>query len=86
MEARRDQALDGAIGEVMTHAPRSVSSGTLLREAVALLAEFRISELPVVDRLGRPLGLLDVTDIIGLIDLPASIPCPTTGNWPNPSA
>ena len=27
----------------------------------------KISELPVVDAAGRPAGLLDITDVIGLI-------------------
>ena len=32
----------------------------------ALLATRKFSELPVVDRNGRPVGLVDVTDVVGL--------------------
>ncbi len=86
LEAKRDEALDQPVAAVMTRNPRTVTSGTLLRDAVSILAEYRISELPVIDRSGQPLGLLDVTDVVGLVDLPTSIPCPPTGNWPTRSA
>jgi CBS domain-containing protein len=33
---------------------------------VTLLATRKFSELPVVDRHGRPVGLVDVTDVVGL--------------------
>ena len=32
-----------------------------------ILRRHRISELPVVDPAGRPVGLLDITDVIGLL-------------------
>jgi arabinose-5-phosphate isomerase len=35
---------------------------------VTLLAVRKFSELPVVDRTGRPVGLIDVTDVLGLKD------------------
>ena len=37
-----------------------------MSEAVALMAQRKISELPVVDGDGRPVGLIDVTDVVGL--------------------
>ena len=39
----------------------------MMVDAVALLAERKISELPVVDAEGRPVGLIDVTDVVGLL-------------------
>jgi len=36
-----------------------------------LLQQYKISELPVVDADHRPVGLLDITDLIGL--LPAEV-------------
>jgi arabinose-5-phosphate isomerase len=36
-----------------------------VQDAVALLAERKFSELPVVDEHGRPVGLVDVTDVVG---------------------
>ena len=36
-------------------------------EAVEALQARKISELPVVNRDGRPVGLVDLTDLIGLV-------------------
>ena len=49
----------------MAKCPTTVPSGTRVQEAVALLAERKFSELPVVDDQGRPVGLVDVTDVVG---------------------
>lgn len=74
---RRDQMLDRPIAEVMTHNPITVRVGSRLLEAVEIIQERKISELPVVDELGKPMGLLDITDLIGLVpveeELPASL-------------
>lgn len=65
-ENRRDPALDGPVADVMTRSPAQVVAGSMLADAVAMMAERKISELPVVDRDGCPLGMLDVTDLMGL--------------------
>jgi arabinose-5-phosphate isomerase len=65
IEARRDAALDRPIAEVMTHDPITVTTGARVPEAIELLRRQKISELPVVDDAGRPVGLLDITDLIG---------------------
>ena len=65
-EQRRDDALDAPIHSVMTVNPLKVAHGTLMSEAVTLMAHRKISELPVVDGDGRPIGLIDVTDVVGL--------------------
>lgn len=64
-EQRRDLALDRPIREVMTARPITVPLGTRLGDALDILRQRKISELPVIDAEGRPAGLLDVTDIIG---------------------
>ena len=69
-EQRRDADLDAPIASVMTRDPLTVSHGNLMSDAVALMAQRKISELPVVDDEGRPMGLIDVTDVVGLF--PAS--------------
>ncbi|MCY3013405.1 MAG: KpsF/GutQ family sugar-phosphate isomerase [Planctomycetota bacterium] len=74
-ERRNDAAIDGPIGDVMTARPTTVAAGTRLRDAVEVLETRRLSELPVVDASGRPVGLLDVVDLVGmvppeLLDLP----------------
>ncbi len=65
-EHNRDAALDRPIREVMTPRPATVPSGSRMLDAVAIMAERKISELPVVDRQGRPAGLLDITDVVAL--------------------
>ena len=66
-ELRRDEALDRPIHEVMTQKPITVPPGTRVLDAVDIMRQRKISELPVVDALGRPVGLIDITDLIGLI-------------------
>lgn len=79
-ERRNDAALDEPIGRVMTSRPTTVAVGTRLRDAVALLEQRRLSELPVVDPLGRPCGLLDVVDLVGLVPgVESSSPLQTGG-------
>jgi arabinose-5-phosphate isomerase len=65
-ERHADGAFDRPIAEVMTSQPITVPRTTRLGEALELMRALKISELPVVDEDGRPVGLLDVTDLIGL--------------------
>ena len=64
LQQRRDEALDRGVAEVLTTQFQRVSAGTLLIDAIEVLKGCRISELPVVDPADRPLGLLDITDVI----------------------
>jgi arabinose-5-phosphate isomerase len=66
-EQRRDGALDRPIREVMTPLPITVPAGTRVIDAVEILSRRKISELPVVDGQGRPVGMLDITDLIGMV-------------------
>jgi arabinose-5-phosphate isomerase len=66
LEGKRDQAIDGPMGAVMTQSPTAVAAGTSVATACEILAQRKISELPVVDEHGRPLGLIDITDILGV--------------------
>src|SRR5262245_3680007 len=61
-EQRRDAALDRPIHEVMTRSPLSVAGGTRLLDALEIMQRHKISELPVLNDLGQPIGLLDITD------------------------
>jgi arabinose-5-phosphate isomerase len=65
-ERRDESALDRPIREVMAARPTTVPAGTRVGDAVGLLAQRKFSELPVVDKAGRPVGLVDVTDVVGL--------------------
>ena len=53
-----------AIDEVMTSKPASVRPGSLVGEALRLLRERKIDQLPVLDEAGKPVGLLDVQDLL----------------------
>lgn len=66
-EERRDAALDRPIAEVMTHDPITISLASRVADAVDIVRLRKISELPVVDPAGRPVGLIDITDLIGLL-------------------
>lgn len=83
-ERRRDREFDRPIREVMTQNPVTAPLGSLMTEAVALLARRKISELPVIDEQGRPVGLIDVTDVLGLLpqDLPESETLPSGATLP----
>lgn len=52
------------IKEVMTRRPTVVRPQMLAAEAMRILQEKKIDEVPVVDAKGRPLGLLDVQDLL----------------------
>lgn len=52
------------VKEVMTKNPKAVGPQMLAAEAMRILKDKRIDELPVVDKKGRPIGLLDVQDLL----------------------
>ncbi len=66
-ERRREREFDSPIREVMTADPVTAEVGSMMAEAVTVMARRKISELPVVDDQGRPVGLIDVTDVVGLL-------------------
>ena len=52
------------VGAVMTKHPKTIEADRLAVEALRLLREYRIDELVVVDAKQRPIGLLDVQDLL----------------------
>lgn len=52
------------VKEVMTKNPTVVNKEMLAVEALRILREKKIDELPVVDKNKRPIGLLDVQDLL----------------------
>ena len=60
------QGLERPIAEVMTRNPRHLSETDLVRDAVRLVRERRVDEIPVVDGDGRPLGIVDVQDLVAM--------------------
>jgi arabinose-5-phosphate isomerase len=63
---REPEVLDRPIVEVMTRSPEHLTVDHLVRDAVRLMRENRHDEIPVVDRDGRPVGLVDVQDLIAM--------------------
>ncbi len=59
-------ALRRPVSEVMTRNPKRVHGDQLAGEAMAIFRQFRIDELPVVDDQQRPIGLIDVQDLVVL--------------------
>ena len=66
LEGKRDAAIDGPLSDVMTKSPSTVLVGQPLSQACDLLAQRKISELPVVDAAGKPVGMIDITDVLGI--------------------
>ena len=67
LEAQQDNFFDGPISDVMTRSPVTVATGTKTMVAVETLACRNLSELPVVDASNRPIGLIDITDVVSLM-------------------
>ncbi len=71
-DLRRLIATDGSValakrtGEVMTPNCKRVTESTLAAEAMAIFHKYRIDDLPVVDDQGRPVGMIDVQDIVSI--------------------
>ncbi len=51
-------------GNVMTANCKKISANALAAEATAIFHKYRIDELPVVDKDEKPVGLIDVQDIL----------------------
>lgn len=62
----RAGAMDVAIADVMTRSPKTLPETATVREALELVREVRADEIPVVDAGGRPVGVLDVQDLLAL--------------------
>jgi arabinose-5-phosphate isomerase len=55
------------VQDLMTRNPRSVEVGKLASSAAHLMKELKVDELPVVDAEGRPVGVVDIQDILGTV-------------------
>ena len=54
------------IGDVATKNPRRLQASALVRDAKQLVTEHRVDEIPIVDDLNHPIGLIDVQDLIAM--------------------
>jgi len=60
----RQAAFEFKAGDVMTAGCKKTRADALAAEATAIFHKYRIDELPVVDQDGKPVGLIDVQDIV----------------------
>ena len=61
-----DMELKRALKDAMTKKPRSLRGDSLVRDAVKMVREARLDEIPIVDGAGKPLGILDVQDLVAM--------------------
>src|SRR6478672_5832860 len=54
------------VSAVMKRNPKRIHADALASDAMAVMRQFRIDELPVVDGDDKPLGLIDVQDLVVL--------------------
>ncbi len=59
-------ALETPVATVMTARPVSLTVDALVRDAVRLVQERRLDEIPVVDGDGKPVGIVDVQDLVAM--------------------
>lgn len=67
LERQLENQLDRPIRDVMTNTPVTIRSGQKTMLAVETLACRNLSELPVIDRTGCPVGLIDITDVLSFL-------------------
>ncbi|MCX5637788.1 MAG: KpsF/GutQ family sugar-phosphate isomerase [Planctomycetota bacterium] len=66
MTKQGHQAFEFKAGDVMTADCKKIRADALAAEATAIFHKYRIDELPVVDADDKPVGLIDVQDIVTL--------------------
>jgi arabinose-5-phosphate isomerase len=58
--------LEMPVEQFMTRNPKCIHARELASTALAILNEYRFDELPVLDDDGRPIGIIDVQDLLGI--------------------
>lgn len=59
-------AFELTCGQVMTANCKRIGENDLAAEAMAIFHKYRIDDLPVVDADNRPIGLIDVQDVVAI--------------------
>jgi len=65
LQSRHPQGLSERIDSVMIRTPITIGPDRLVADALRILREKRIDELPVVNGRGEPVGMLDIQDVLG---------------------
>ncbi|MDF1868788.1 MAG: KpsF/GutQ family sugar-phosphate isomerase [Phycisphaerales bacterium] len=58
--------LEKPMREVMSRDPRCLAGDAKASDAASMFREYRADEIPIVDSEGKPMGLLDVQDLIAM--------------------
>jgi arabinose-5-phosphate isomerase len=58
--------LDFPASKVMTAKPKTILPDKLADEAMRLMSEFKIDQLIVVDEANKPIGLIDIQDLVSI--------------------
>ena len=66
---KEDNVLDMPVWEFMTPEPAYVYPETPVSEVLDKFRELGVRHLPVVDRDGKPVGVISVRDVLALIEL-----------------
>ena len=66
IENQQQKIHDLPVADLMTRNPVVVTPDTLASQAMAIFKKMRIDEIPVVDQMHRPVGLIDVQDVLAL--------------------
>jgi arabinose-5-phosphate isomerase len=53
-----------SVKEVMTQSPKVIHARCLVAEAYKILKDYKIDQIPVVDDSNRPIGIIDVQDLL----------------------
>ena len=64
MTKQEHRAFEFKVADVMTTDCKRIRADALASEATAIFHKYRIDELPVVDADDKPVGLIDVQDIV----------------------
>jgi arabinose-5-phosphate isomerase len=55
------------MSEIMTRSPITCPAGVLVADLLEVFRSRQVSEIPVVDADGRPVGIVDITDLVDLL-------------------
>lgn len=54
------------VADIMIRKPKSIRAGAMASEALETMTRYMIAELPVLDEHDRPIGLIDLKDLVGM--------------------
>lgn len=66
IEAKDSNLLTRPVAGMMTKNPKRIGLDNLASEAEAIMNQYRIDELPVVNDEEKPIGVIDVQDVLGI--------------------